>query len=134
MTEQSISPAIMRSVLGRARGLGSAKSGTATWFAERVTAVALVPLTLWLAWSVIRLAGQPRAVMMHWVSNPLVATTLMAVVLVTFRHMQLALQTVMEDYIHNELVRMISLLVMKGAVALLCLAAAIAVLKMAITG
>jgi succinate dehydrogenase / fumarate reductase, membrane anchor subunit len=48
---------IMRSQLGRARGLGAAKSGAAHWWAQRVTAIALVPLTLWFVWAALRLVG-----------------------------------------------------------------------------
>ena len=51
---------IMRSPLGRARGLGAAKAGAAHWWAQRLTAIALVPLTLWFLCSVIRLLGATR--------------------------------------------------------------------------
>jgi succinate dehydrogenase / fumarate reductase membrane anchor subunit len=124
---------IMRSQLGRARGLGAARSGTAHWWAERVTSVALVPLTLWFVWSAIHLAGLPRAAMAAWASRPLTATLLVALVLTTFHHMQLGLQAVMDDYIHDERTRMLSLLAMKGVTALLALAALISVLKLAFT-
>ena len=128
------SPAIMRSMLGRARGLGAAKSGTATWWAERVTSVALVPLTLWFVCSAIRLAGQPRGAVVGWASRPLVATLLAALVLTTFHHMQLGLQAVIEDYVHVERTRLLSLLAMKAVTVLLGLAALIAVLRLAVAG
>jgi succinate dehydrogenase / fumarate reductase membrane anchor subunit len=128
------SPAIMRSMLGRARGLGAAKSGTATWWAERVTAIALVPLTLWFVCAVVRLSGQPRAEVVVWASRPLVATLLAALVLTTFHHMQLGLQAVIEDYVHVERTRLLSLLAMKAVTVLLGLMALIAVLRLAVTG
>ena len=125
---------IMRSMLGRARGMGSAKSGTAHWWAQRVTAIALAPLTLWFVWSVIRMSGRPRDAVLLWAARPLVATMLAALVIATFHHMQLGLQTVIDDYIHEEKPRLLYLLLMKAAVALLALASLIAVLRMAVTG
>ena len=134
MTERPASPAIMRSMLGRARGLGSAKSGTAHWWAQRVTAIALIPLTLWFVWSVLRLAGLPRAAVVAWAASPLVATLLAALVLATFHHMQLGLQVVIEDYIHADRTRLLWLLAMKAATTLAGLACLLAVLKLAFTG
>jgi succinate dehydrogenase / fumarate reductase, membrane anchor subunit len=130
------SPAVMRSLLGRARGLGSAKSGTATWWAERVTSVALVPLTIWFVASVLALHahGGGRAAVAHWAGGPVTATLLVALVLATFHHVRLGLQAVIEDYVHVEAVKTISLLVMKGVVALLALLALISVLKLAFAG
>jgi succinate dehydrogenase / fumarate reductase membrane anchor subunit len=125
---------IMRSQLGRARGLGAARSGTGHWWAERVTSVALVPLTLWFVYAAIHLSGMPRAAMAAWASRPLTATLLVALVLTTFHHMQLGLQVVMDDYIHPERLRMLALLAMKAVVALLALAAIISVLKLAFNG
>ncbi len=134
MSDKAASPAVMRSLLGRARGLGSAKSGTAHWWAQRVTALALVPLSLWFICAVIRLAGEPRVEMQHWASNPLVATLLVALVVTTFHHMQLGLQAVLDDYVHVERIRLASLLLMKGVTILLGLAGVIAVLKLAFAG
>lgn len=127
------SPAIMRSMLGRARGLGAAKSGTGHWWAQRVTAFALIPLSLWFVCSAIRLAGMPRAAMLAWASHPVVATLLAALVLASFHHMQLGLQVVIEDYIHAEKPRLAWLLVMKAITTLFGLAGLIAVLKLAIS-
>ena len=123
--------AIMRSMLGQVRGLGSAKSGTGHWWAQRVTSVALLPLTLWFVWSVIHLAGLPRDAVVSWGHSPLVSALLLALIAAMFHHLQLGLQAVMEDYIHGERVRMVSLLAMKGVVALLALLAVVATLKLA---
>jgi succinate dehydrogenase / fumarate reductase membrane anchor subunit len=125
---------IMRSLLGRARGLGSAKSGTGHWWAQRVTAMALVLLSVWFIFSAMHLAGQPRAAVRAWASGPMTATFLLALVIATFHHMQLGLQVVIEDYVHAEQPRLIILLVMKAVVALLALSAVIAVLKLAFAG
>ncbi|HEY0421516.1 MAG TPA: succinate dehydrogenase, hydrophobic membrane anchor protein [Acetobacteraceae bacterium] len=125
---------IMRSLLGRARGLGAAKSGTGHWWAERATSIALIPLTLWFVAAAIGLAGLPRAAVVHWAASPLNATLLLALVLTTFHHMQLGLQVVIEDYIHRERRRMMALLAMKAVTALLALTSVIAVLRLAFAG
>ncbi len=89
----------MRSQLGRARGLGAAKSGLHHWWVERVTAIALVPLTIWFIYAVLHLLGAPQAAVHHFVAHPVNTVLLLALVAMTFHHMQLGLQVVMEDYI-----------------------------------
>ena len=126
--------AIMRSMLGRARGLGAATSGTHHWWVQRATALALIPLSLWMVYSLIRLGGAPRAAVAAWASDPITATLLLATVAALFQHLWLGLQVVIEDYIHAERTRIAWLLVVKGIVSLLALAAAISVLKLAFTG
>jgi succinate dehydrogenase / fumarate reductase membrane anchor subunit len=126
--------AIMRSMLGRARGLGASKSGTHHWWVQRATAIALIPLSLWMVYSLIRLGGAPRAAVAAWASDPITATLLLATVAALFQHLWLGLQVVIEDYIHAERTRIAWLLVVKGIVSLLALAAAISVLKLAFTG
>ena len=118
--------------LGRAKGLGAARSGVHHWWAERVTSVALIPLTLWFVFSVLAMAGHPQVAIAHWVGHPLVAALLIALILASFHHAQLGLQMVLEDYIHDEGQRLIWVLVVKGVVYLLGLMALLAVLKLAI--
>ena len=126
--------AIMRSMLGRARGLGAAKSGTAHWWSMKATSLALIPLTLWLLASVIGLIGQPRTAVAARVAGPVTATLLLATIAALFHHLYLGVQTVIEDYIHRERPRMAWLLLLKGATVLLALAAAVSVLKLAFRG
>jgi succinate dehydrogenase / fumarate reductase membrane anchor subunit len=126
--------AIMRSMLGRARGLGSAKSGIEHWWFHRVTSVALIPLTLWFVYAVIHLAGLPREAVVSWAHSPVVAALLLALIWATFTHLQMGVCSVMEDYIRTESRRLMSMLVMKGAAGLLGLTAAVAVLKLALAG
>lgn len=126
--------AIMRSMLGRARGLGSARSGIAHWWFHRVTSVALVPLTLWFVYSVVRLAGLPRAAVVAWAQGPVTAALLLALIWATFTHFQMGVCSVMEDYIRSEPRRLVAMLAMKGVAGLLGLVAAVAVLKLALGG
>jgi succinate dehydrogenase / fumarate reductase membrane anchor subunit len=131
---KSPSQTIMRSGLGRARGLGSAKCGTAHWWAERVTSVALVPLTLWFILVMFHLVAAPRMAVIAWAASPVNATLMLALIAITFHHMALGLQVVIEDYVHGEKTRLASLLAMKGLTALLAIASAVAVLKLALAG
>jgi len=121
---------VMRSQLGRARGLGSAKSGVAHWWAERVTSIALVPLTIWFICTVISLLGASHEDVLNWVANPVTIVLLICLLLVTFYHMQLGLQVVIEDYVHVESARVPLLLLMKAVCFLAALAGIVSVLKM----
>jgi succinate dehydrogenase / fumarate reductase membrane anchor subunit len=121
----------LRTPLGRARGLGSAKEGVAHWWAQRTTAVALVPLTLWFVASVIGLIGADYAVAVAWFKAPLNATLMILLVVATFYHAALGVQVVVEDYIHHEGQKIAILLLVKGLAASLGLLATLAVLKLA---
>jgi succinate dehydrogenase / fumarate reductase membrane anchor subunit len=122
----------LRSSLGRARGLGSAKEGVAHWWAQRTTAVALVPLSLWFVASVIGLAGADYATTVAWFKSPFHATILILLIVATFHHGQLGLQVVLEDYVHHEGQKLAGILVVKGLAVLLGLLAVVAVLKLAL--
>jgi succinate dehydrogenase / fumarate reductase membrane anchor subunit len=124
----------LRSPLGRARGLGSAKEGTAHWWAQRVTAVALVPLTLWFVVNLIALAGAPRIDVLAWLASPVVAVLMLLLVAAVFRHAQLGLQVVIEDYVHAEGVKVAALMFVNGASLLLGALAAFSILKLAFGG
>jgi succinate dehydrogenase / fumarate reductase membrane anchor subunit len=122
---------VMRSQLGRVRGLGSAHAGAHHWKAERLTAVALVPLTVWFVVAVLGHLGADQPVIARWAGSPLNAALLLALIAMTFHHMQLGLQVVWEDYIHSNKRRDAVILATKGVCLVLGLMAAIAVLKLA---
>ena len=124
----------LRSPLGRVRGLGSAKSGTEHFWAQRVTAVALIPLTLWFVYSILALGNGDHAVASAWMQSPLNAVLLLLLIVATFHHMQLGLQVVIEDYIHVEYMKIVMLVIVKGASLLLGVAAAFAILKVSFGG
>jgi succinate dehydrogenase / fumarate reductase, membrane anchor subunit len=121
---------VMRSQLGRVRGLGAAKSGVHHWWAERVTSVALVPLTLWFIAAVIRLLGAPHQAMLDWMASPVTIVLMLCLVLATFYHMRLGLQVVIDDYVHVESTRVVLLLLLRGLTAVLALLAIVSVLKL----
>lgn len=120
---------IMRSPLGLARGLGSAKSGVGQWWGERLTAIALVPLTLWFIASVYSLIGAGQAEMAVWMSNPITLVLMLLLVVITFHHMQLGLQVVVEDYVHKESTLFALLLINKAVALVLGLTAVVCVLR-----
>lgn len=123
----------LRSALGRARGLGSAKEGVHHWWVQRVSAVALVPLTIWFVLSLYGVIGGGYDAMIDWVSNPLVAVLLVTLIIATFYHATLGLQVVYEDYISGHWLRVGVDLGTKFICFLLGAAGVFAVLKIAFT-
>jgi succinate dehydrogenase / fumarate reductase, membrane anchor subunit len=91
----------MRTPLARAIGLGSAKEGVGTWWAERVSAAALVPLTVWFAASIIAHTGSDYATFIVWLRTPLAAILMILLLIALFYHTALGLQVVAEDYVHS---------------------------------
>ena len=123
---------VMRSQLGRVRGTGSAHAGSHHLKAERVTAIALVPLTVWFVVAVLAHLGADQPSMAAWAARPWNAALLLALIAMNFHHMHLGLQVVYEDYIHSIPRREAAILATKGVCLLLGLLAAVAVLKLAV--
>lgn len=122
----------LRSGLGRVRGLGSAKEGVNHWWSQRVTAIALVPLTLWFIASVILLAGADHATVSAWIARPINTVLLLCLLGATFWHAALGLQVVIEDYIHAERMKLAVLLAAKGVLVIGALTGIVAVLRVAL--
>ena len=98
----SMQPDQMRSDLRRVRYLGSARSGTTGSAHMRLTSLALVPLTVGFVWLVLSLIGKPYEAARHTLSQPLPAIFLLLFILASVYHMQLGMQTIIEDYVHGE--------------------------------
>ena len=124
----------MRTPLGRARGLGSAKTGVEHWWAQRLTALALIPLSIWFVVAVITHIGADHGVARAWIGQPVNAGLLILLIAATFHHAHLGLQVVIEDYVHGEAVKLATLIVVKGAAIVGSLAAVLAVLSIAFGG
>lgn len=118
----------MRSSLGRSAGLGSAREGVAQWWAERISAVALIPLTLWLAASLIKHSGSDYASVITWLQSPLVALLLVLLLISLFSHLALGLRVIIEDYIHSG-AKFAALLIVRFACFSLCVAGILATLR-----
>ncbi len=121
-----------KSALAKAQGLGSAKSGTMHWWMQRVTAVALIPLSFWVILFIKQLLSAPFNDMQQWLVNPVNASLLLAWVCIGFYHAVLGLQIVIEDYVSAEfwqisLVWLLKLAGLAGAISSLVLLMKIAV-------
>jgi succinate dehydrogenase / fumarate reductase membrane anchor subunit len=124
----------LRTPLARVRGLGSAKEGAAHWWAQRVTAVALVPLTLWFMASLLVMARADYDSLRAWITQPFTTVLLVALLFSLFYHALLGLQVVIEDYVHQESAKIASLLLMKFLLILSGGAAILSVLRIAFGG
>ncbi len=132
-TDDRVAIDVRRSALGRARGAGSGRSGVHHWYVERVTSIALIPLTIWFIVSILRLVGATQPMVAAWAGNPINAALLLALIAITFHHMQLGIQVVLEDYVPDPKRMMAYVLINKGVALMLGLIAAISVLKLALT-
>lgn len=121
----------LRTPLGRVLGLGSAKEGQSHWWGQRVSSVALVPLTLWFAISLSTLPALDYVNVSAWMSGTWTAVLLILFVLVVAHHSHAGLQVVIEDYLHGSLVKYASLLGLLFAHLLLAAASVFAVLRVA---
>ncbi len=121
-----------RSPLARARGLGAARSGVGHWRAQRITAIALAPLAVWLVASLAARAGADHATVTAWIAQPPVAVALTLTLGVMFWHLELGLQAVIEDYVHGSATRQALLLANAFACVALAAAAIFAVLDIAL--
>ncbi len=124
----------MESHLGRVRGLGSAKHGLTHWWAQRITALALIPLSLWFMASVISLNGSGYAGYAAWISEfgNLIMSVCFFVAL--FHHLQLGMQVVIEDYVHGETGKVTLLILVKFVAFVGGLSCIIAAFKVALAG
>ena len=119
----------MRTAIARVRGLGSAKTGTEHWWMQRVTAVGLIPLTLWFVASVVSLAGAEFETAYLWVASPAGSVPMILLLLAGLWHGKLGLQVVVEDYIHAEGVKVAILMLLTLATVALGVAGVFAVCK-----
>jgi len=124
----------LRTPLARARGHGSAKDGLHHWLQQRLTAVALIPLSIWFIVSVIGLAGSHYEQFQAWLSVPGNTALMLLLLFCTFHHAQLGCQVVIEDYIHGRGARVAAIYLVKMTSALLGVFAAVAVLRAALVG
>ena len=92
----------LRTPLNKVRLYGSARTGTDHFWHQRLTAIANIPLTIFLLWLVIPLSGASHAEVVASIQNPLIAFGLIAVIISFCWHMRLGMQVVIEDYVHSD--------------------------------
>ena len=120
----------IRTPLAGARGLGAAKSGTEHWWEQRLTSIALVPLTFAAIVIVIATIGRDYAAVVQLLRSPVVAVIMLLFIFATTYHMKLGLQSVTEDYIHNKPVKTAALIGNTFLCIIMWLACTFAILKL----
>lgn len=123
----------LQTPLGRVLGLGSAKEGVGHWWAQRLTSLALAPLSLFLIWLIFRLMGADYGQIHAMVGHPVVAVLLISFVICLYYHGQLGLQVIIEDYIHHRAVELTLLVLIKFAAFLLSAASVLAITRIALS-
>jgi len=108
--------------LGRVKGLGSAKDGTHHFMVQRLSAIALIPLTFCFVFALIKLIGADYATVVAWFKSPFNALMLISFILMSTWHGALGAQVVIEDYIHCEALKIFLLIIMKLAMGLTAIA------------
>lgn len=119
----------LRSPLSLVKGLGSAKSGTDHWWMQRITALALIPLVLWLCFSIASLPGADYATIKAWLSSPAIVTLLIITIIAIFYHAQLGLQVVIEDYVPNHATRLVTIIIVNFLCIIFAVVAIISLFK-----
>jgi len=128
--EQPPAVAVDEHVLRRVRHLGSARNGLSEWRMQRWTALALIPLGLYFAASMLRLATSSRLTAAEWLSSPVPALLMILLVLAGLAHMLIGLRSVLIDYVHTRSRLLAAELLVRGATALLIGGSVLAVLKL----
>jgi succinate dehydrogenase / fumarate reductase membrane anchor subunit len=123
----------LKNPMSRAHNLGSAHAGVHHWIMQRITAVALIPLTLWLCWSLVSIVHMDLAYLFLWLQKPLNTILLILSVVTMFYHAALGCQVVIEDYIHSEWFKIVKLVSMKIVLFTACISCIYAILKVALS-
>ncbi|HLZ96941.1 MAG TPA: succinate dehydrogenase, hydrophobic membrane anchor protein [Steroidobacteraceae bacterium] len=121
----------LRSPLGRVLGMGSAKDGTGHWWAQRVTAVALVPLTLWFFFSLLLLPGLDYETVRDWLAQPFSCLLALLSIAVLTYHSYLGTTVIIEDYVHGAPAKVASLMLLRFLYVLFGGAGVLAILRVA---
>ena len=123
----------LQTPLGRVRGLGSAKEGVGHWWHQRLTAIALAPLSILFVWLALHLLNADYDVVRATIALPYVAVLLMCFMVSLFYHGQLGLQTIIEDYIHHRPLELTLLILVKFSALLFSVASVLAIARIAVT-
>ncbi len=122
----------LRHPLARVKGLGASGEGAHHWWLQRLSALALVPLSLWFVVSIVHRVDHSYAQLIAWVAQPHTALLLMLYLGFMFFHAQLGVQVVIEDYVHSESRRLVSLLLLKTVILLVGAASIWSVVRIAV--
>lgn len=103
----------LRSPLAKVKGLGTSPDATHHFWLQRLTALALIPLTFWFCFSIALLPNSNYADVISWLQTPFNAVMMILVVLISFQHTHLGLQVIIEDYIAHPAYRLVAILTIK---------------------
>ena len=123
-----------RTPISKARGLGSAKEGSHHWWMQRLTAIALVPLTLWFGIAIVQVPGADYPTIVAWISSPWNTVLLISTIIAVFYHAIMGIQVVIEDYVHHEWIKIASILATKLILIFYALAALYATFRIVTVG
>jgi succinate dehydrogenase / fumarate reductase membrane anchor subunit len=122
----------LRTPLGRVEGLGAARSGTRHFWHQRVTALALVPLSIWFVASALAYVGADQGAVAAYFAEPVNAVPMFLFIIASTYHMSLGLQTIIEDYVHEEGLKIAALMLNTFAAWAIGAASSFALIKMAL--
>jgi succinate dehydrogenase / fumarate reductase membrane anchor subunit len=124
----------LRSPLARVLGRGSAKDGARDWWVQRLTAAALIPLTVWFMVSILSLPALDHATVAAWMGQTWTSVFLILLVLSAAWHSQLGMRVVVEDYVHGSGMKALALALVTFFHAVVAVAGVLAILKVAFGG
>lgn len=133
----STNPALLtqlehRKFYRQASSLGAGGTGATTWYAQRITALALIPLTVWFAVSVVRMSMASQAAAAQWLAHPVNAVVMAVFIVIALRHASIGLTIILEDYVPSEGLRAVAVLLVKAAALVLSVASIAALIHLAV--
>ena len=114
----------------RTQDLGSAKEGVKHWWGQRISSVALVPLALWLIFSLASLSDLSHPAIVQWFAMPINSFLMIAFLIIAYYHMALGVRIILEDYVHLPWLKICSIVLMELLAFMLALSSIISVLKL----
>lgn len=124
----------MKTPLAKVRGLGSAKVGTHHWWLQRVTAIANIPLVIFMVISFVGNVGKSHAEWVAWLKQPFASVLVILFIANFVYHMRLGLQVLVEDYVHDHGTKIASMLVLTFTCVLIAALSIFSVLRIAFGG
>lgn len=124
----------LSSPLSKAKGLGASGDGSHHFWLQRITALALIPLTIWFCFSIMLLPQASYEAVIAWVQSPFNAIMMLLLVIVAFQHAQLGMQVIIEDYISNHGTRLITIILVKFISYFMMAAGVYSIIKITLGG
>lgn len=124
----------LRTPLAQVKGLGSAKEGTDHFWSQRLTALALVPLVIWLCFAVASLPDMNYVTLREWLTMPFNAIMLIFLMIAGFYHSRLGLQVIIEDYVSTHAGRTVAIVAVTLLAVVFAVIGVFSILRIAFAG